>query len=194
MTLRRPLVSIDGSIRELPTGDTLPLLPQVVAYDDRATLRSQTPSDGALAMVKGLGLFVWEAVAEPDDDESCLATAAGCWLLQAVSWDLLTAWQLPETDNTYNVGAANGAVACSITSVGANSAVSFSGTVTGAAVGDRVLATPPARLTSTGQYVSFYAWVSAADTVTITIVNASQSNATLDSAVRASWPVTVFKS
>ena len=64
------------------------------AYDQRASLRA---SGGQFAVVDGLGLFQHVAGSdEPDDDESCFATATGRWLLQAAHWDLVDAWQLPE--------------------------------------------------------------------------------------------------
>ena len=67
------------------------------AYDARASLRSLSPADGDAAVVVGLGLFVWAAGStEPDDDESCFATASGRWLLEAASWDLVDAWMSPD--------------------------------------------------------------------------------------------------
>lgn len=67
------------------------------AYDARASLRSLSPANGDAAVVAGLGLFVWAAGStEPDDDESCFATASGRWLLEAASWDLVDAWMSPD--------------------------------------------------------------------------------------------------
>ena len=182
-------------------------------YANRSTLRGTT---GSLSVVDGLGLFGWEAGStEPDDDESCFATATGCWLLQAAHWDLVDSWQAPddavrdEDDEdepiriAANVAASfaakviTGTATCAITSVATISSASFTGTVTGAAPGDRVIATPPGQLgdttVSTGQ-LGYHTWVSAANTVTVILTNASASAANTNPAIRTAWPVTVIKS
>lgn len=173
-------------------------------YANRADLRSKTPFVGESAIVEGLGLFVWESGStEPDDDESCFATASGCWLLQAASWDLIDAWQSPDNAarDEFDEDAASkiltGSATCAITSVSSLMSASFAGTVTGATVGDRVIATPPAQLGSSAEFtgqLSYHAWVSAADTVTIMLTNASAGSATTNAAIRAAWPITVIKS
>lgn len=176
----------------------------VYTYDNRATLRSQTPTVGDQAVVEGLGLFVWESAStEPDDDESCFATASGKWLLQAASWDLVDAWQAPddavrdEFDEDQAAKILTGSATCAIAAVATTSSASFTGTVTGAAPGDRVITTSPAQLgadaANTG-LLSYHAWVSAADTVTIMLTNASAAIATLNAAVQTAWPITVIKS
>lgn len=184
---------------------------QTVAYDNRATLRSQTPAAGEMAVVEGLGLFVWESAStEPDDDESCFATASGAWLLQAASWDLVDAWMAPDQQaladddedeplrfaSSFASKLLTGSATCAITSIAAVNSASFTGTVSGAAVGDRVVATPPAQLgsdaASTGR-LSYHAWVSAADTVTVVLANASAAAANTNAAIRAAWPITVIK-
>lgn len=178
-------------------------------YDDRAQLRTTT---GHLALVEGLGLFLHVAGStEPDDDESCFATATGCWLLQAAHWDLVDSWQAPDDavrdeyyeDEPLRFAASfaakviTGTATCAITSVAPTSSASFTGTVTGAAPGDRVIATPPGQLgdttVSTGQ-LGYHAWVSAANTVTVILTNASASAANTNPAIRTAWPVTVIKS
>jgi hypothetical protein len=176
---------------------------QTVAYDNRAALRSQTPAAGEMAIVDGLGLFVWQAGStEPDDDESCFATSTGRWLLEAVHWDVVDAWQAPddaardEFDEDTPLFL-HGSATCAITSVATVSSSSFTGTVTGAAVGDRVIATPPAQLGSTAAEtgkLSYHAWVSAANTVTVMLTNASAAAATTNAAIQAAWPITVIKS
>lgn len=198
------------------TGDVVLPPVQTLAYTSRATLRSQTPAAGEQAIVDGLGLFVFTlASTEPDDDESCFATATGCWLLQAAHWDLVDSWQAPddavrdEDDEdepiriAANVAASfaakviTGTATCAITSVATISSASFTGTVTGAAPGDRVIATPPGQLgdttVSTGQ-LGYHTWVSAANTVTVILTNASASAANTNPAIRTAWPVTVIKS
>lgn len=90
-----------------------------------------------------------------------------------------------------------GSATCTITSVAAISSTSFTGTVTGAAVGDSVMVNPPAQLGSTAAFagrLSFHAWVSDANTVKITLCNASSTTAQTNPAIRAAWPITVIKS
>ena len=179
------------------------------AYDNRGDLRA---SSGQFAVVDGLGLFQHVAGSdEPDDDESCFATATGRWLLQAAHWDLVDAWQLPEFEerdaydedeplrfaSSFASKVLTGSATCAITSVASVSSSSFTGTVTGAAVGDRVIATPPAGLgataAETGQ-LSYHAWASAADTVTVMLTNASAAAATTNTAIQTAWPIIVIKS
>lgn len=171
-----------------------------LTYDDRTSLRSLPASGGDMAVVDGLGLFVFEAGSdEPDDDESCFVTAEGAWLLQAVHWDVVHAWQLPDNevrDGEFASKVLTGSATCAITSVATVASASFTGTVTGAAVGDRVIATPPGALGATDAdsgRLSYHAWVSAANTVTIRLANASGSSANTNAAVRAAWPITVIK-
>ena len=72
-----------------------------VAYDDRATLRVLSPQVDDATMVESLGLFMWtNTQAEPDDDETCLNTSTGQWLLHAPAWDLIAAWDLHEQSIT----------------------------------------------------------------------------------------------
>lgn len=182
-------------------------------YDDRAQLRTTT---GHLALVEGLGLFQHATGSdEPDDDESCFATATGRWLLQAAHWDLVDAWQLPDDEardaydedeplrfassfaSSFASKVLTGSATCAITSVAAVASTAFTGTVTGAAVGDRVIATPPAALGNTDAdsgRLSYHAWVSAADTVTVRLTNASAAAATTNTAILKAWPITVIKS
>jgi len=184
----------------------------VVAYDDRASLRSRTAAARDLILVDTLGLFSFSTDStEPDDDESCFVGPTGRWLLQCPHWDLVDAWMAPDDDArdarldaveaqlTASGGQPKiltGSATCAISSLAGTSSASFSGTVTGAQPGDRVLATPPAEL---GQYssdtprLSYYAWVSVANTVTVMLTNASASYATINPAVQTAWPVTVFK-
>lgn len=89
-----------------------------------------------------------------------------------------------------------GSASCAISSLSAISSASFTGTVAGAAVGDRVIATPPGQLGSTSAdtaRLGCHAWVSAANTVTVMLTNASAATATTNSAIRTGWPLTVIK-
>ena len=178
-----------------------------LAYDSRASLRSTTPTVGDLALIDGLGLYQWTAGStEPDDDESCFATASGRWLLMCPHWDVVNDWQLPddsmqddkvedlETNLPFRL--LKGTATCSISTVAATVSATFTGTVTGAAVGDRVLVTPPAPLgnspVSTAR-LSYHAWVSAENTVTVALCNASAAATSVNPAVKTAWPILVFK-
>lgn len=178
-------------------------------YDQRGDLRA---SGGQFAVVDGLGLFQHVAGSdEPDDDESCFATTTGRWLLQAAHWDLVSMWQLPDDavrdeydeDEPLRLASSfaskvlTGTATCAITSVNTTASTSFSGTVTGAAVGDRVIATPPAELGATNAAtarLSYHAWVSADNTVTVMLTNASAADAETNTAIRTEWPIAVIKS
>lgn len=176
-------------------------------YAERNTLRTTTAKDGDVYLVDGLGLFRFALASdEPDDDESCFATGTGRWLLQAAHWDLVDAWQLPEQEAAlaweedealrFSSKVLTGSATCAITSVVAVSSASFTGTVTGAKVGDSVLVTPPAQLGATAAEtgrLSYHAWVSGENTVTIMLTNASAGNATTNTAIQAAWPITVIK-
>ncbi len=154
------------------------------SYDGRNGLRSNV--SGAYAVVDGLGLFQYIAGSdEPDDDESCFATASGRWLLQAVHWDLVDAWQLPEVEE--RTAPLRGVAFNSITSVAATTQVSFTGVVAGAVVGDCVFASPPDAL---GARIAAYARVTAADTVTVYLNNPSASTQSLSA---GTWQIAVFK-
>ena len=153
----------------------------VFPYDSRASLRSTT---GTYAVVEGLGLFQFVAGSgEPDDDESCFATGTGCWLLEAVHWDVVDVWSLPDRPGSVLHGTATS----SITSVASATQVSFTGTVAGAATTDLVIATPPDAL---GARVAYFARVTAENTVTVYINNPSIASQTLST---GTWRLAVFK-
>lgn len=209
MALRKPLVVVSGQVQELsaldtfnvPTADTpanglevanTAFVKAAIAagslasysYDDRGDLRSNSAS--AYAVVDGLGLFQYVVESdEPDDDESCFATASGRWLLQAVHWDLVDAWQLPEVEE--RADPLRGTASSAITSVAATTQVSFTGTVAGAVVGDCVAASPPDAL---GARIATYARVTAVDTVTVYLNNPS---AAAQSVAAGIWQIAVFK-
>lgn len=176
------------------------------SYDDRGGLRSNV--SGSYAIVDSLGLFKHVVGSdEPDDDESCFATDSGRWLLEAAHWDLIDAWRMvdEEAQNDAIEDSAKrdplkgkfltGSAVCAITGIAPQNAVSFTGSAPGAVPGDRVVVTPPDRLegTTAGGRLSFYAWVSAPDVVTVEIGNASSSTVTTNIAIRTAWPLTVIK-
>jgi hypothetical protein len=197
------VASVNGA-----TGNVVLALLRNVTYDNRGSLRALSPAAGDAAVVEGLGLFVWQSAStEPDDDESAFATASGVWLLEAVSWDVTAAWNSPDEQAQndddedeplrFASRVLTGSAICAITSVATTNSASFTGTVTGAAIDDRVIATPPNQLGSTAAdagRLSYHAWVSAANTVTIMLTNASAQAATTNTAIRTNWPITVIKS
>jgi len=70
-----------------------------VAYDDRSTLRTMSPEVDDSTVVATLGLFMWvNTQLEPDDDETCLNTSTGQWILRIPSSDLIAAWSLFEDE------------------------------------------------------------------------------------------------
>lgn len=178
-------------------------------YADRAQLRTTT---GTHAVVEGLGLFEYTPSSdEPDDDESCFATSSGRWLMVCPHWDAVSAWQLPDDEvrdeydedeplrfaSSFASKVLSGTATCAITSVASVSSTSFTGTVTGAAVGDRVIATPPGELGAAAAAtarLSYHARVTATDTVTVTLTNASAAAANTNPAIRTAWSITVIKS
>ena len=132
-------------------------------------------------------------------------------MLQAAHWDLVDAWQLPEFEerdaydedeplrfaSSFASKVLTGSATCTISNVSYASSASFTGTVTGAALGDRVIATPPAELGATAAEtgrLGYHAFVSAANTVTVMLTNASNATANTNAAIRAAWPITVIKS
>lgn len=180
---------------------TLPL----VAYADRATLRALTPVEGDQKLLEALGLFRWYGgSAEPDDDETCFATASGRWMMECPHWDVADAMagvdesaqdDRDEDSETRLTSAETrwpgrwmfGSANCSITSVTTLAQASFTATITGAAVNDYVIATPPNALEAR---ISVFARVTAADTITVYLNNPSASTATI---ATGSWEIAIFK-
>ena len=184
-----------------------------VGYDNRADLRSMSPSAGDMALVDGLGLFRYQPSADdgPDDDETAFATASGYWLLICPSWEVVDAYTLAAEDyqdtrlnsaETRLTSAETRLTAAelftskmfratstqSAVSVSLDSSTTFTVTVTGAVVGASVIATPPSDPTLNEVTVS--ARVSAANTVTVYIGNASSTNSGGYGA--GDWQITVI--
>jgi len=163
-------------------GWVLDLRVLTVSYDNRADLRSTAPSDGDFAMVDGLGLFRYAPGVDegPDDDETAFATASGYWLLVCPSWDVVDAMTLmAEDDQAARLDEAESFAARFLQETSAQSAftlainsnTTFTVTVTGAAVGASVIATPPTDPTL--NTITLYARVTATGTVTVYIGNAN---------------------
>lgn len=166
----------------------------VLPYDSRNNLRSMTPAEGDQYIVTDLGLFVFSLGSTAiDDDESCFATATGCWLIQAAGWDFIEAWTMPRESLQEQQLAQlfaktlTGSGISGVTSIATLTQVSFNIVVAGAAVGNTVAVSPPNALEAR---VALYARVTAANTVTVYLNNPSASTATLTSGV---FNVTVFK-
>jgi hypothetical protein len=183
----------------------------VYEYDDRGDLRLLTAQQDDQAVVEGLGYFVFaEGSTEPDDDESCFATATGRWLLEAIHWDVCDTWNLPDDqardafdedelirfNSNFNIIVLFGTALCAITTVSSANNSQFTGTVSGASIGDTVIVTPPDELGSTDANtgrLAFHAYVSSANTVTIVLTNASANNAGTNTAIQTDWPIRVIK-
>lgn len=164
---------------------------ELLAYADRAQLRTLTSGS---AIVRGLGLFTWEAGStEPDDDETCFAAAGGAWVLTAAGPDAVRALWLAEISALQSALTRHLAkflragFAMSATSLAANAEVTFTVALDGASSGDTVVVTPVATLASE---VSCVGVVTAAGTVTVSVRNASSSTATL---TPGTWQVLVIK-
>lgn len=174
------------------------------SYDSRNDLRGMTPNNNQLALIENLGLFRYVAGSpEIDDDETCFATASGRWLMEAAHPEAIDAWLMPDEDHELRIGdleiadaaqksrwpgrILHGAAVSSITSIATTSQASFTGTIAGAAVGDRVIANPP---TALEPRVSVFARVTAANTVTVYLNNPSASSATLTA---GTWQISVIK-
>lgn len=209
-SLSGSLPALEARLAAVESGTFLSL-----SYESRGDLRAGTPTADQMAVVEGLGLFIFRPGSdEPDDDESCFAASNGRWLLEAPHWDVVDAWQLPDDEardawdedeplrfdtrfaSSFSSKVLTGTATCALTSVSAISSASFTGTVPGAAVGDRVIATPPAQLgatvSDTGR-LSYHAWVSDANTVTVMLTNASAAGASTNVAIQTAWPITVIK-
>lgn len=156
-----------------------------VSYDNRADLRSTSPSDGDFAMVDGLGLFRYAPGVDegPDDDETAFQTASGYWLLVCPSWDVVDAMTLLAADEdsarldeseSFAARFLQQTSAQSAFTLAINSSTTFTVTVWGAALGASVLVTPPTDPTL--NTITLYARVTATNTVTVYIGNASAAS------------------
>ena len=132
---------------------------ELLSYEDRAQLRTLTEGN---AIVRGLGLFTWEAGStELDDDETCFATAGGAWVLTAAGPDAVRAlWQAEVSAMQAEVSAMqqtrflSADFSMSATSVAGGAQVTFIVALVGATNGDSVYVTPdralPAAVSTVG--------------------------------------------
>ena len=189
------------------TADWLEYKPALGRYTfaNRNDVRSLTPSINDQIIIESLGLFCWyNSTAETDDDETCFATSTGRWLLEATGPEVVyemianTAVGLrKDTDDVntkvnaltqrLNAAVLSGSNTSGITSILTLVQSTFTITVTGAAVDDAVHIIPPNAL---NPRVSFFGRVTAANTVTVYLNNASASTATLTD---GTWIARVIK-
>ena len=180
----------------------------VIAYDDRATLRSTPEIHGKQSIVDGLGLFVHHVGSdEPDDDETCFDTATGRWLLQQPHPDLLAAWALPDDEvaeathliavDAHAIAQAaasipnriiTAAASSALTTIAAVSKASFTAAVAGAKAGSAAFATPLGNLDAR---LAISARVTSDGTVTVTLNNPSAA-ASAAGGIPAAWQIFVF--
>lgn len=188
-----------------------------LTYANCSALRTTVGTNGQSATVEGVGLFTFvTGSTEPDDGETCFAATGGRWLLDAVSWDAAFALWLPDfyihderiedAENNITAAQANlttlnafqakflGATfSMTLTSLGAVTSSDFTVTVTSAAMGDSVIVNSGNSFgTSSADKAAlrFNAYVSAANTVTVSIRNASASTASMTA---STWAVRVIK-
>ncbi len=162
-----------------------------LGYDSRASLRTPGYPGLEWALVDGLGLFAFAAGGtEPDDDESCFATAGGRWLLMCPAWDTITAWLKPVQQSVEDrldaQQAVRATVSSPITSLAAGAKASFTVSLPGAALERSASVSPPADLAAA---LSAYARVTGADFVTVYIHNPSAASASVSG---GEWLITII--
>lgn len=165
---------------------------ELLSYEDRAQLRTLTEGN---AIVRGLGLFTWEAGStELDDDETCFATAGGAWVLTAAGPDAVRAlWQAEVSAMQAEVSAMqqtrflSADFSMSATSVAGGAQVTFIVALVGATNGDSVYVTPDRALPAA---VSTVGVVTQPGTVTVSVRNVSASTNTL---TPGTWKVLVIQ-
>ena len=167
------------------------------SYDNRASLRAV---EAGFSLIESLGLFKWVAGStEPDDDETAFKTATGVWELVATDPDTVFASWLASFDtlqaNIDDIAAKQlfGSFAMTLTSLNGATSSDFTATVLGAVAGDTVMVTPGNSFGTSGSdrsRLSYTAYVSAANTVTISIRNAS---AAIASMTASTWSILIIK-
>jgi hypothetical protein len=161
-------------------------------YDNRNDLRSVDGPADSYALIQGLGLFKWEAGStEPDDDESCFATTSGRWLLEAVSWDVVSEWSNLENEIEL-IGTVDFS---SVVTVSGLSGIIQTATISGAKKGDTVLVTPPALLADppTNIHRLFcYGFCNSPDVVSVVLASPISGTATINPDCRTQWAVRVI--
>ena len=158
---------------------------ELLAYADRAQLRTLTSGS---AIVRGLGLFTWEAGStELDDDETRFATAGGAWVLTAAGPDAVRALWQAEVSAMQQTRFLSADFSMSATSVAGGAQVTFIVALVGATNGDSVYVTPDRELPAA---VSTVGVVTQPGTVTVSVRNVSASTNTL---TPGTWKVLVIQ-
>ena len=158
---------------------------ELLSYEDRAQLRTLTEGN---AIVRGLGLFTWEAGStELDDDETCFATAGGAWVLTAAGPDAVRALWQAEVSAMQQTRFLSADFSMSATSVAGNAKVTFIVALVGATNGDSVYVTPDRDLPAA---VSTVGVVTQPGTVTVSVRSVSASTNTL---TPGTWKVLVIQ-
>lgn len=163
------------------------LLP--LAYEERGLLRTVAPDTGAAALVRGLGLFVYEAGSdEPDDDETCLHTDNGAWLLEAVHWDYI--------DAALKIDTLRGrllqiSVDLNAVNIGTKQQYLQEFSFADAYPGDALVVTPPGSFNGSAGRLSAYAYCETPGKVVVAIHNASEAVASIT--LPNNWIVTLIK-
>ena len=168
------------------------------SYANRNQVRSLTPNTNDQLIIETLGLFCWHSItSEIDDDETCFATASGRWLLEAAGPEFVyTIAQgfnnslredLEDVRTRIDTAFLIGSGVSGITSLATLTQTSFNITVKGAVLDDPVFVNPPNALEAR---ISLYARVTATDTVTVYLNNASGTSATLTD---GTWKAVVIK-
>lgn len=166
-------------------------------YANRATLRAAQGT--GFAYVEGLGLFQWVPFStEPDDDETAFAATGGAWELAATDPDYVFADHILRFDALQRQITRNAAktlyatFGMSITALNSVSVANFVVPVVGAVPGDSVLVTPGNSIgvsENDQSRLNFVGWVSAHNTVTVSLRNPSLNVANV---TPSTWAVAVI--
>ena len=159
-------------------------------YASRAAVRSLTPNANDFLILESLGLFVWvSAATDPDDDETCFATASGRWLLIAPHWDVVYSHIQPDLD-LLNSRITYGAGVCAVLSIASNASATFTLSAVGAIPGDVVILNSPQTVSAR---LAFFPYVSAMDSVTVQLNNPSAATESTPN-VSGIWKLIVISS
>lgn len=172
-----------------------PTMLETIAFDDRASLRTTVGvGAGSCFFVENIGLFAWvPASTELDDDETCFQSTGGAWELQSTNPDYVYA-QILQMQQEMEDKLLYGEFVMTLTTLAAATTTNFTCAVLGAGTSDSVVVTPRDAFGTADtdrRKLSYAAYVSAVDTVTINIRNNDITNAAAMSA--GMWSVLVIK-
>ena len=212
LSYRRKTAGAGTTDPSLDSTNWMLLLPAINSYTyaDRTSLRSLTPSDGSTVIVDGLGLFIWKLGSTAvDDGETAFATTSGVWELIGVSPDYVYSaiyvdafatatlegrtTTLEGRTTTLEGRFLKESFTMSLTSLASITSSNFTVTVPGATIDDIVIVNPGNIFGATAAdqgKLSYVAYISALNTVTVSIRNASASTANITA---STWNVLVIK-